>query len=106
MSAQPSFLFDAGMRRKLTLQERFDEWARENPDVIGHFLRFAREARNAGFERYGVKAIAERVRWHVLVEKRGAEFAINNSFMSRLARLLVERDPSLEGMFEFRKLKS
>lgn len=101
---QSELLFDAGIRRRPTLQERFDAWAAENADLIETFLRFAHEARAAGFARYGVKAIAERVRWEVVIVKR-EEYAVNNSFMSRLARLLIERDPSLEGMFEFRKLK-
>ena len=104
-----SRLFESGtpqIRRPLTAQDRFEEWLRENPRIVDLFLRYAREAQAAGMRHYGVKAIAERVRWHVRVEMKGDEWKINNSFMSRLARELVRREPKLGRIFEFRKLKS
>lgn len=97
-------LFETGAKRKLTLQERFDRWVAENPHIIEHFRRFAREVKRSGAQHYGIKAIAERVRWHVRIEKGVEEFKLNNSYLSRVARLLVERDPTLTGMFAFRKL--
>lgn len=90
-------------RRPATLEESFRLWLEANPSTVNLFLRFAREARGRG--RFGIKALAERVRWeHLVVRKEGAKYAINNSFLSRLARELVRRDPSLEGLFEFRKI--
>lgn len=104
---QPT-LFDTPTSRPkpVTLQERFEAWVRHNPEIIELFLRYARDARAAGRIRYGIGSIAERVRWHVNVESRGDDFKINNSYRSRLARLLVTRDTTLAGMFEFRTLKS
>jgi hypothetical protein len=105
MTAQ-SNLFDPITKRRLTLQERFDRWVDANPNLIELFLQYAREAQSVGRERYGIGALAERVRWNVVIEKRGEEFALNNDYRSRLARLLVKRDPNLAGLFEFRKLTS
>ena len=105
MNAQPSlFEIPPAGARKLTVEERFEAWAKDNPKVVGFFLKFAREARDAGMRRYGTKAIAERVRWYVIVEKKGDDYKINNTYMSRVARYLVKLDPSLSGLFEFRKL--
>lgn len=90
-----------------TLEERFLMWVGSNEPVIELFLRFAREAKAAGKGHFGIGAIAERVRWEVFIyRKEAAPWKINNSYRSRLARLLVKRDPSLEGLFEFRKLRS
>ena len=111
MSSQPS-LFGAPPRLiprkagKLTLDERFEAWAQDNAHIVDCFLRFAREARDSGRRHFGIGVIAERVRWYTSVESKQDDYRINNSYRSRLARLLVERDPSLAGMFEFRKLTS
>jgi len=111
MSSQPS-LFGAPPRLiprkkgKLTLDERFEAWVKANPHIVARFLRFAREAQASGRRRFGIGMIAERVRWYTYVESKEDGYRVNNSYRSRLARLLVERDPSLAGMFEFRKLTS
>lgn len=106
MMTQPT-LFDHPLsNRKPTLQERFDAWVAANEDTIILFLEFARKAQLAGHSRYGIAAIVERVRWERMVEKRESKWKINNDYRSRLARLLVERDPRLQDMFETRKLAS
>jgi hypothetical protein len=93
-------------RKALTLQERYNEWLRENPRIIDLFLKYARDVKASGLNHYGIGAITERVRWHLRVETKGDDFKINNNWRSRLARELVRRDPSLSGMFEFRTLKA
>ena len=110
MTAQPTLfpeypiMQSQKVRRKLTLQEKFDEWLRENPNIVPLFLRYARDARESGLKHYGIGALTERVRWHVRVETKGDDFKINNNWRSRLARELARRDPSLKDFFEFRKL--
>jgi hypothetical protein len=94
-------------RRPATLEERFRLWVFANEKVVELFLKFAREAKASGSKHFGIGAIAERVRWEVFIYRKEADpWKINNSYRSRLARLLVQRDPSLDGLFEFRKLKS
>ena len=107
MNAQPNLFDMPAPQLPLTIQERFEKWAGDNEDIIQLFLKFAREAQDAGHKRYGIKAIVERVRWEVQIVKRhDRDFYINNSFTSRLARYLVKRDPQLYGLFEFRTLKA
>jgi hypothetical protein len=101
MNAQPSLFAPPSP----TLQQRFDAWVKANPELVDLFLRFAREAQRSGRTKYGIAAIAERVRWEMQIERRMTEERfINNDYRSRLARLLVSMDPSLDGFFEFRKL--
>jgi hypothetical protein len=89
-----------------SIQDAFTDWLTENKPVVDAVIRYAREARAAGYKHYGIKAVVERVRWHFHVErKEQADFKINNNYTSRLARLLMSLEPELKGMFELRKLK-
>jgi hypothetical protein len=70
-------------------------------------VEYARAARRAGRERYGIKSIYERLRWHMNVETTGSEeFKLNDHYTSRYARLLMENEPDLKGFFETRTLRS
>lgn len=107
MNAQPNLFGFPTKPRPKTLDERFRLWVWANEPVVELFLRFAREAKQAHHGHFGIKAIAERVRWEVFIYRKEADpYKINNDYVSRLARLLIERDPSLAGMFRFRKLRS
>ena len=76
-----------------------------NPHVLDLFIRFAREAKAAGRKRIGAKMIAERIRWETTVATLDADYKINNNHVSRLARLAMQREPDLAGMFKTRALK-
>jgi hypothetical protein len=92
-----------------SLDERFEEFKEAHPDVLVLFRRFACELRAAGHERAGSKLIWERIRYEKMTSAhRNCEdgFALNNNFTSRVARWLMEVDPSFIGWFETRKLKS
>lgn len=94
-----------------TIEERFDAFHRTNPDVYELMVRFAVEAARAGWTRYGVKSLYERVRWHQRVDcKDSRDFKLNNDFTSRYARLL-NSDPRIQEVcgadfFETRQLKA
>lgn len=95
--------------RQRSIQERFDAWLDENPVAYELFKQFAEQARRAGRKRYSADAILHRLRWHVNVELRpvdGEEWRCNDHFSSRLARKLIEDDPSFANFFELRELKS
>jgi hypothetical protein len=88
------------------IQDRFERWIGRHPEIWGYFQRFACELRDAGATRIGAKLIAERIRYEMLVSRPDPEepFKINNNFTSRLARRLIEQDPSYAGLFETRRL--
>jgi hypothetical protein len=99
-------LFERG--KVLTIEERFDVWLKDNPQIYPLFLQFAREVR-ARRRHYSIDAITQRVRWHVNIETRGddaADFKINDHFRSRLARKLMMENPELADMFELRRIRT
>lgn len=77
-----------------------------NPHIYETLRRFALEAKRAGRSRIGIAAIFERVRWYTQVETRDDTFKLNNNWRSYYARLLMEREPELAGLFETRKLRA
>ena len=79
-----------------------------NPHVYEALVRFAREAA-ARRTHFGIGMLWERLRWYTSIEAHDqsqSEWELNNNFRSRYSRLLMAREPDLEGLFETRKLRS
>lgn len=90
-----------------SIQVRFEQFNVEHPEVYAYLLNLCYEVRGRGFQRYGIRSLWERVRWHFQVEKQmGADFKLNDHFHSRYARKLIEDHPELEGFFELRRLSA
>ena len=90
-----------------TIQERFEVFHKDHPEVYSYLLGLCLELRGKGFKRYGIRSLWERVRWHFQVEKNlGADFKLNDHFHSRYARRIVEQHPELDGFFELRELRA
>jgi len=92
--------------RPKTLQERFEQFHREHPEVYRELVRLAREWKSAGHDRIGMKALWERCRWELNVGDPDAEYRLNNDYTSRYARLIQEQEPDIAGMFQTRRLKA
>jgi len=85
---------------------KFTRWVETHKDIYRLCVHFAREAHATG-RRIGMKAIWERVRWECSVKRQnGDAYALNNCHVSRLARLIMEREPDLANLFETRELRS
>jgi hypothetical protein len=94
-------------KRDLTIDERFTEYHRQHPQVYRKLVNLARQAKGAGFSHYGMKALVERLRWHMTVERKSTEpFKINNDFASRYARYIMSMEPDLSDFLEVRRLRS
>ncbi len=89
-------------------QARFLAFHRANPQVYRELVRFAREARNYGKRVLGIRLLWERVRWELMIVTRdeNSSFKFNDHYHSRYARLLMDREPDLRGMFRIRKLRT
>lgn len=89
---------------------RFNAFHKANPHIYRYLVRFTREALaervRRGSSRYcGIKAVVERVRWHVDYEVADhPAFQINNDFTARYARLIMQQESDLRGVFHTRKL--
>ena len=95
-----------GLGFALTIDQRFQTFVSEHPEVYDELVRLAREAKSRGVSKIGIRLLWERVRWSMLVEKGNDEFAMNDHFHSRMVRLIMEREPDLAGMFETRELRA
>lgn len=98
-------LYDKPPRRRPRHYRAFLAFHRENPDVYRLFMRFARQVKGAGYERYSSDAICHRIRWHVNIDtKSGDGFKMNDHYTAHYARLLMEDYPDeFGGLFELRR---
>ena len=88
------------------IAEQFVAFHLANPNVYALLRRFARLVKGAGYDCYGISSIFERVRWHVQIDTVSEDgFVLNNNHRAYYARLLMHREPALEGMFQVRKLR-
>src|SRR4051812_33049156 len=87
-------------------QAKFSEYHAANPKVYEMLKRFALQMRNAGRTRLSINMLFERVRWETQLQTAGDTFKMNNNYRAYYARLLMESEPQLTGMFETRKAKA
>jgi len=94
-------------QRPDAIQRRFEAFHAANPHVYRLIVHRAREARAAGVQRVGMAAIFERIRWDRMISTggHGIPFKLNDHFTSRYARLVMEQEPDLDGLFEVRELR-
>lgn len=89
-----------------TIQERFEEWIKANPDFWQAFIALCLQMKRRGMPRWGSKAACEVLRYAAYVQTVGEEFRIPNDFTSRLARKAAAEVPELDGFFELRELQT
>lgn len=83
--------------------DAFLKWLTENRASWEAFEKYTLELIGSG-KKLGAKAVAERVRWDIEIE-RGEEFKVNNNFVSLMARLFLIKYPEHKEYFETRELK-
>lgn len=89
----------------MTIQQRFEEFHQNNPNIYKLIMQFVQEARRRGFRHYSIKGIFERVRWHMNIETNSQEeFKLNNNYTSRYVRMIEQNHPELAGFFRTREL--
>lgn len=90
-----------------TIDERFETFNRQHPDVYELFRCCAKQLLVRGVKHYGAKAIVEHIRYEKMTSSQGRpEFKIDNNFTSRFARKLIAEDGRFEEFFRTRKLRS
>ena len=88
-------------KKKRRLQERFEAWDKENPDVYSRFKAMAQQIRAKGIKRYSAGIVFHVIRWDIDISGRGKgePFRIPNAYSSRIVRKLTADDPSLGSLF-------
>ena len=79
-----------------------------NPWVYSALVRLARDMQQRGRDRIGIGMLFEVLRWqHALATvDQSSDFKLNNNYRSRYARLIMDTEPDLEGVFQLRQLTS
>lgn len=89
-----------------TIQQRFEEFHRDNPHVYAKLVEYARKAQGRAYKRIGIGFLCEIIRWQggPTIHKDG--FKLSNDFRSRYSRLIEENEPDLKGFFTKRQLEA
>jgi hypothetical protein len=88
------------------LYHRFQVFHESHPEVYLLVERFARQARRAGYQHYGMGAVFERIRWHLNVDAKAEDgLGLNNNHRAYYARMLEEDHPEFRGFFRNRRVK-
>lgn len=80
----------------------------DNPDVYYGLVRLAREAKSRRARKLGIWWLYAAMRWETFIRTHDASsgFKLNNNYASRYARLIMQRNPDLAGVFETRQLNA
>lgn len=90
--------------RPKTLTERFVDFHTRSPGVYVALVRLARQwVQATGRRRLGIATLYERVRWEMAVATSDADFKLNNDYRAFYARLIMQNEPDLAGLFETRR---
>lgn len=87
-------------------ERRFREFHRDNPEVYKELMVLVRQAIARGRKKIGIKMLWEVVRWNRFLQTSDEKYKLNNNLHSRYARLIMDKEPGLAGIFETRELKS
>lgn len=89
---------------EVSLAEKAAEWMTSHPEAMALFEVLALQASRGG-KRFGMKALAERVRWEYHVERNDDSYKINNNYVAYIGRELIRRHPELGECIEMRQVR-
>ncbi|MER5642036.1 hypothetical protein ABT095_34505 [Kitasatospora sp. NPDC002227] len=89
-----------------SIQTRFEAFHALNPWVLRELERRTAECVDNGWQRISIGMLFELLRYRYGQATRGDEFRLNNNWRSRYVRLLLERHPNWEPLFETRALRA
>ena len=85
------------------LEEAFNKFHSDNPHVLVKLVEIARFIKaNTKKERYGMKALFERLRWISEFETVSDDYKLNNNYTAFYARMLNNM-AEFEGFFQLRR---
>jgi hypothetical protein len=99
---------ELGLDQRKSIQERFEEFHETNPWVYDQLVTLARRVQARGHDRIAIDYLFGYIRWTQLMRPRdpNSAFKLNDHYRSRFARLIMEQEPDLAGLFELRELKA
>lgn len=85
-----------------TIQEKFEEFAEENPHVLVDLVDLARKLKDRGHTQYSMKGLFEVLRHRHALKTTAEDYKLNNNFTAHYARLIMDQYPEFEGFFHLR----
>ena len=82
-------------------QQAFEWFHQQHPEVYTELLRRAHLMRSRGL-RFGLRTLYEAMRWDFAMADPPKPYKLNNNHAPFYSRLLMEREPMLDGIFEIR----
>lgn len=92
----------------MTNRERFEAFHNEHPEVFDELRALCRRWLERGRARWSIWSAFAVLRWERRLAGLPAPdelYKLNNNYTGYYARKLMEEDPSLEGIFELRRMK-
>lgn len=89
----------------MSLQTEFDAFHKANPGIYRALVKLARKGVEAGANKLGIKQLFEVLRWDEMIRTNSDLFKLNNNMTAYYARLIMEHEPDLAGIFNTRRTK-
>lgn len=87
------------------LQQEFEQYHNDNPEVFASYIKFANQAKAAGKKVLSISLLTERIRWELMLATKSRDgFKINNNHRAFYARKLNQM-AEFAGMFRTREQK-
>ena len=94
-------LLDLLEHRPLT---KFEDFHGKNPHVYEALRRLSLDLVGVGNTHFGIAMVYETLRWQHAMRTTDRDFKLNNSYRAAYARMLMEREPRLQGVFDLRRI--
>jgi hypothetical protein len=86
------------------IELEFKEFHLEHPEVYNELVKLARTWQANGTAKLGIATLFEVLRWNShLNPERDSGYKLNNNYRALYARLIMEQEPDLNGLFEIRE---
>lgn len=87
------------------IEAAFWQFHGDHPEVYVELVALCRELRQRGYERFGIATVYEVCRWRSMIHAApGESFKLNNNYRAYYARLIMETERDLAGVFNTRVL--
>lgn len=88
------------------LQREWEEFDEKNPHVYRLVCQYTDEVIQAGYLKFGMAAVWERVRWEIMVGTRSEHFKMPNNHRAYCARQWLDDHPEYPKFFRTAVLRS
>lgn len=90
--------------REDRIEREFKDFHAEHPEVYTQLVHLARTWQTNGTAKLGIATLFEVLRWNShLNPGRTGGYKLNNNYRALYARLIMEQEPMLQGIFELRE---